>query len=277
MQLGFHVNKSLAGSRADFAESLEVASEMLEGFKGFAQIFVHGPRDHHPIITTAQAREIANTNLKLIIHGSYQDYPWKKSAAAIAGIRNELRILDELDGVGLVIHLGQEAESRELFLEVLEHIDENLELSRPRRLFLETNVVTPEQAIFADPKRLVKLMRIAKSRKYANIKIGLCLDTAHLHSCGVRLSTRIQAKQFLQALPTKVKYILHLNDSAYQLGAGKDQHERLGTGKIWSSDMSGLEYFISWARRTNTPIILERHPDILEADLRLIRKIIKND
>lgn len=282
MYVGYHVNKHSAGSKKHentFAFALVAAKEHIleslpSGVRPAAQIFVHGPKTHEPNVTTEDAEEIKNIpDLSLVIHGAFPDYPWRNNPRAVEGIRGELRLADAAGASGVIIHLGHEAASRETLLRVLGKIDRDLDLSSKRTLWLETNVTTAEKATFATPKGLRELMSAVRSRAYTNIRVGLCLDTAHLHSCGMELQTTTQVESFLEALP-KAKYLLHLNDSKMSRGSGRDQHEALGRGEIWEHDQSGLHAFVKWAKRTRTAIILERHPDDLDHDLKVLSRII---
>jgi len=272
MQIGYHVNKH----NGDLVAPLTAAKERLAelGMRPCAQVFVHGPRTHDETLTPAEIEDVAAVRgISVTIHGAYPDYPWKNNPQAISGIRGELKIADELEATGVVVHLGQEAANRETLLRVLGKIDRDLGLTTRRRLWLETNVVPAEKAIFSDPANLHELLRVVKSRKYSNIRVGLCLDTAHLHSCGVPLGTAKDAREFFSALP-RTKYLLHLNDSALDLGCGRDQHAPLGRGKIWGKSTDGLREVIHWARETGTAIILERHPDDIEHDLGVLGGMI---
>jgi deoxyribonuclease IV len=272
MRVGYHVNKQ----EHSLARAVRTARDYIHGLDMLpaAQIFVHGPRTHDETVSAVEIEEIRDIrDVGLVIHGAYPDYPWKNNPEAISGIRRELQIADEMGASGVVIHLGAEAATRETLLRVLSRIDEGLNLTTTRTLWLETNVTLPEKATFSDPAGLRALMVMVKSRKYANINVGLCLDTAHLHSCGVKLQTTREVTEFLNGLPS-AKYMLHLNDSAMERGSGKDKHAALGRGKIWEETQAGLVVFVEWAARMGVTVILERHPDDLSHDLGILNRIL---
>jgi endonuclease IV len=107
--------------------------------------------------------------------------------------------------------------------------------------------------------------------------VGLCVDTAHLYSCGFCLDSKQAAKQWLSGLPDiEINPIMfHLNDSASELGSGRDRHAGLCQGNIWGGYEnnivdSGLLEILTWCEDNNAPVILERDPINLNKDLKLL-------
>jgi deoxyribonuclease-4 len=65
-------------------------------------------------------------------------------------------------------------------------------------------------------------------------KIGVCWDTCHLYSAGYDIKKNLEAviEEFDRIAGLDKLWVIHLNDSAFGLGAKKDRHENIGYGKI---------------------------------------------
>lgn len=113
------------------------------------------------------------------------------------------------------------------------------------------------------------------------MQIGLCIDTAHLFACGTSFRDYNTAYTWLMdvaAVTSGAPIMMHLNDSASTLGSGRDQHAMLTRGNIWGDFIdghqpitdSGLMAVLDWVEENKIVTILERHPDHVEHDLKLI-------
>src|SRR5664280_833667 len=107
-------------------------------------------------------------------------------------------------------------------------------------------------------------------------RLGICLDTCHLHAAGHDLSEPGGVRTALNALLRTVGRgrlgLVHVNDSKDPAGSGRDRHERVGTGTI------GLAPFAELFRHPATggvPLILETPGARAEhrADLALLRSL----
>ena len=67
-------------------------------------------------------------------------------------------------------------------------------------------------------------------------RLGVCLDTCHLHAAGydLRTSLRLQATldQFQNSIGLELLMLIHLNDCKGSLGSHLDRHEHIGLGQI---------------------------------------------
>ena len=86
-------------------------------------------------------------------------------------------------------------------------------------------------------------------------RLGVCLDTCHVHDAGYDVSdTDGLLKEFDKVIGLKRLLVVHLNDSKNIRGAHKDRHENLGYGEI------GFE---ALCRLANHPLLRDI-PKILE-------------
>jgi len=105
---------------------------------------------------------------------------------------------------------------------------------------------------------------------------GICLDTAHVFEAGYDIRGYKGVMAVLSDADSVVGLnrvgVIHLNDSATQLGSGVDRHARIGAGRI------GLQAFhaiLRDSRLCNIPKILEEpdRDEDSESDLALLRRL----
>jgi len=110
--------------------------------------------------------------------------------------------------------------------------------------------------------------------------IGYCFDTAHGLASGYELRTpegyAETFERFDRVLGLDKLYCIHLNDSKYDLGEGRDRHEQIGKGHV------GLEAFrmlLNDPRFVDLPMLLEtpKGPDMREdvENLAVLRSLIE--
>ena len=286
---GPHVHRANKAARRNIVERIEEerARARAEGFdaRGF-QIFVAGPRSQTLTLRDAEVGQLrglvdADPGLRVIAHGTYLDYPWYGKPFPAKFIRRELDLCARAGIAGLVIHLGKPDVS-----EVVKYLP-NLLAGHPAAghprplLYLETPHVKPENSLYETPEKLGKLFRAIREKEDPRLcRLGLCVDTAHLWSCGVDLQSYEAADAWLTRLAGEAdaipfdRLMFHLNDSHDECGSGLDHHAALLEGKIWKDyagapQDSGLAAFVDFVERHDLVAILERNgqPEELRADL----------
>jgi len=280
--LGFHVSKNKRSLRSALIEDMGVLTAKLmdSGFKPCAQVFVAGPQSYRATVTAAEAESIHETGLPpIFIHGAYVDYIWNGKAAGRKNVHAELDIAARMGAEGVIVHLGAGAENpREAISDVL---------SAHGKIFLEVNAAVPDKS-YGDPKKIAGIFEQIPADLVH--RVGVCVDTAHLFSSGINLSTSEQAAQYIFDLHNELDHysptiMFHLNDSAGNFGTGKDIHDHITRGKIWSGysaeiakslslnhaelfAQSGAGFILKYMRETDTAAILER--DDASHDINLI-------
>ena len=110
------------------------------------------------------------------------------------------------------------------------------------------------------------------SRVTLQDKIGVCLDTCHVFAAGYDLKNDLDGvlTQFDRIVGLNRLYALHLNDSLFDLGYGKDRHARIGEGFIGLEAMRRIAHHPAFAR---LPMILEtpNEPPEHGDEIRLLR------
>jgi len=239
------------------------------------QIFVAGPRNFSMTMRDEEADELKaylsdaasrGDRMTVISHGTYMDFPWSGAPYPAKFIRTELDMCFRAGIAGLVVHLGKPPPA-----EVLTYLPHLVSIRRGPLVYLEVPHVKPEYSHYETPEKLAELFRQIRHFDPTLCKFGLCIDTAHLWSCGVDLRSYEDAEDWIRrleavgdAIPSD-HVIIHLNDSCNERGSGLDCHTGLLKGKIWGEyqdrpRQSGLAAFVDYIVRHDTVSILERKP-----------------
>jgi endonuclease IV len=240
-------------------------------------IFVAGPRTYSINVDNNEAELIRSLNLDIFVHNTYISHPWSNKPSAIHSIRKQLSICNTMNAIGFIIHLPKD--TTDTIINILPKI---YDPSYSTRIYLETPALKPSNAIFHKPDKLNELFNRIKNEIDPNLNyFGLCIDTAHLWSCGIDLSDYKSAETWFHELNINPECLMiHLNDNDKELGSAPDVHNSLTDGKIWNRykdnlHNSGLMFILLYAKKYNIPVILERHSmDLLFNDYVIIQQLI---
>lgn len=119
-------------------------------------------------------------------------------------------------------------------------------------------------------------LRAILDRVELSEKMGVCLDTCHVHDAGYDIVNHLDEvlTEFDRVIGLSRLKAIHLNDSMNPLGSRKDRHQKIGEGAI------GLDAF---ARIINHPALREL-PFVLEtpndnagyaAEIRVLRELYR--
>nr|WP_240739277.1 deoxyribonuclease IV [Marinitoga lauensis] len=126
--------------------------------------------------------------------------------------------------------------------------------------------------------KMEQLGEIIKRSNFSG-KLGITYDTCHGFDSNYDIRDRDDVRRLLDEID---KYIglekfkmIHLNDSKFSLGAGKDRHEFIGKGEI---GIKGFETFLSFDEIIKLPMHLETPGDDTEhaEDIKVIKRIFSN-
>jgi deoxyribonuclease-4 len=105
-------------------------------------------------------------------------------------------------------------------------------------------------------------------------RVGVCLDTCHMHAAGHDLSTARGFAAALRAFGTAAGRgrigLVHVNDSRDPAGSRRDRHESLGAGSIGAEPFAQL--FSAPALR-GVPLVVETEESSHEADVATLRRL----
>ena len=99
---------------------------------------------------------------------------------------------------------------------------------------------------------------IIESSNMNGRRLGVCLDTCHLHASGYELRTsaglEMTLDQFQSCIGLERLLLIHLNDSRGVQGSGLDRHEHIGLGEI---GIQGFRAILGHPVLQSLPMILE--------------------
>jgi endonuclease IV len=255
-----------------------------------AQIFVGGPYKREITLTEAEAhelQELANEHIALYAHSAYVAPPWGGDPDAARYIRDEIAVCARAGMRGLVVHLPKAP-----IATVVKYAARliNTDVGGRIRVYFEIPAVRPGEAHYETPEKIAALFRALHPLDPAGELFGLCVDTAHLWTSGVDISSYAAASAWLAQLKSVFardisrcdishSVMFHLNDSLRPLGVGPDAHAGLTIGHIWADyadnpAASGIAAFLEFAGAHGCAVILERGPpEALPADFRLVARL----
>ncbi|MFD9716944.1 deoxyribonuclease IV [Streptomyces sp. NPDC059076] len=192
----------------------------------------------------------------LINFGSHTEATAEKS---VESLRHSLRRGREIGAQGVVVHTGSAtggrtrevalAQARELMLPLLDELTHDDDPF----LLLES---TAGQG-FSLCSRAEDFGPYFDALN-AHPKLGICLDTCHIHAAGHDLADPLGVQRTLDLLVKTVGAgrlkLIHANDSQEAAGARKDRHANIGAGHI------GVEAFRELLRHPATdgvPLVIE--------------------
>ena len=109
-----------------------------------------------------------------------------------------------------------------------------------------------------------------------NEKLGVCLDTCHVHDGGYDIVNDIGGvlDEFDKIIGLERLCAIHLNDSMNVCGSHKDRHQKIGEGEI---GLEAIEKIINNPRLKGIPFYLETPNDIegYKREIALLKSIYK--
>ncbi len=236
------------------------------------QMFTHSPRvwkfklpSEQEILEFVYEREKLGIK-PLIIHVAYLPNPASSDKKVYEQSKTllltEFFLAEKCNADYIIIHPGSYSsgatlqEGISLVVKSIDYCFEQLFNFNPntKLMLLLENVCSKTRKI---GKNFFELARIIELSKFSE-NIGVCIDTAHIHSSGYDLSREYGLERMLMDLKyyigiEKLK-VVHLNDTKTVSGSCIDRHEHIGKGYI------GIEGF---RRIVNHPVI-SKLPGILE-------------
>ncbi len=121
--------------------------------------------------------------------------------------------------------------------------------------------------------RTFEELREIMDRTILSEKLGICLDTCHVHDAGYDIVNHLDAvlEKFDKVIGLSHLKAIHLNDSKNPCGSRKDRHETIGNGYI---GLEAIVKIINHPSLCSLPFYLETPNELLgyAAEIRLLRK-----
>lgn len=273
------------------------AGVALEGF----QIFLAGPVAYNRILAEDGVAAMRMQPLRVVVHSPYmpnfmhEDSKIRKSSRKFLGglLHSCMRMRAE----GLVLHLKDvpAVEIAEGCREILEHAAISALLKIPqiiperRRIRLgETLPRRPSCALFLETEASSRVHGYASRESLRDLlralgsmvgRVGICVDTAHLHSQGVNIGDGVVGRKLsedisdlLDIQSLRCPFLLHFNDNQVPIGKFRDQHAAIAQGEIWRDDPDAAKCWLDLAQKQSALVVLERRPNLLHDDYKFLLK-----
>ncbi|MHC4391838.1 MAG: deoxyribonuclease IV [Planctomycetota bacterium] len=276
--LGAHV--SIAGGlEKSFARAVEVGARATQIFCKNQRQWKSRPLGDYEVGCFRRERRNSGVE-RTVIHGTYlvnlatEDPELRRKSLHCCGF--ELQCAAALDVLGVVQHPGtHEDEGHGIAL-----ISEGIEaictepLYAGSALLLETTAGQGNSIGW----QLSQIEAIIRGlSEYAAERVGLCLDTAHLHAAGYDVGSKKGWDAILEEIEERIGLdrvrCIHVNDAAVERGSRVDRHANIGEGKI---DIKGFEALMNEPRLVGVIKILETPADEdgHERDLNTLRQLV---
>lgn len=240
------------------------------------QVFLSSPRAWAPWAADpdGDAAFAADCGIPVFVHAPYLVNFGSPSADTLAksraALEYSLRRGAAIGARGVVVHSGSAVHGNRRAAAMTQ---------------LRTHVLRTLDAVPGGPRLLIEPMASDASlasdadslSAYLDVlgrdeRVGVCLDTCHMHAAGHDLST---PELFAAALRTYARAagrgrieLVHVNDSRDPAGSKRDRHEAVGHGTIGRAAFGAL--FTAPATR-RVPMVVETNPPNHEADVAALK------
>jgi deoxyribonuclease-4 len=266
VRIGIHVRGFEGGRPVAVQRALDRGAETI-------QIFASNPRQWRtpaidPEADRILAREMADSDVgPLFLHAPYL----VNLASPTAATREQSRRMvdwtmeraSQVGAVGVVVHAGQSVGGNRV--QALREVSRALcgvlgSEERGPHLLLELTAGSAG-AIASRVNEAAEVLDACDGHG----RLGICVDTCHLHAAGVDLSMPQGIEDLVEELDSAVGIdrlgLIHTNDSKYPVGSHRDRHWHIGQGEI------GLDGFRALVRNpalAGIPMICETPGKLVE-------------
>ena len=211
--------------------------------------------------------------MNIVTHASYILNPCNSDAKKLNVTRGcflkECKISEKLGIKYIVFHPGTSKHDTNNLKEILLRCSEtiNYVLSRTENcVLLIENMAGQGHTLGIKLSHLKIIINKVQNKE----RIGICLDSCHLHASGYAIHTEIGFNDFIKELQTlqleSFVKVIHVNDSKTAYNSRVDRHMSLAKGTL------GINSIIRFINHFNNRImILETPNNGIENDLRLLR------
>src|SRR5690242_3004697 len=257
MLIGAHVSTGGGLSKA-IERAREIGCESI-------QIFNQSPRMWRPTRYSdddfAAFREAMDASRVQVvaIHSIYLINPAAKDGEmqrkSLESLTHALRVGDGIGALGVVVHPGalKDDTRTNARKRAVKLVKEALARTESCPIIYENTAGSP-QLLGLDFDETAELIDRTGGPK----RLGLCIDTCHLHATGYDVATPEGVKDLVDEIDAKVGLrqlkLLHVNDSRDDRGSNRDRHAPIGKGQI---GRKGFRAFLGERRLQGVPAVLE--------------------
>lgn len=270
--IGAHV--SIAGGLVRGALGLadRIGAEVIQVFLANPRGWAHPPAD--PEGDEAFRAACAERGLPVFVHAPYLINFGSPSRETLdrskAALEFSLRRGYAVGARGVVVHAGSAVlgHRREAALaQVRDHIRALIRDEWPRILIEPT--AGGGGALASDITSLATYLDVLDDER-----VGVCLDTCHLHAAGHDVSTRTGMQHTVAAVVRAIGKgrigLVHANDSRDPSGSKRDRHAAIGAGTIGLDGLGGL---FTASGLSGVPMVVETADADHAADIAALKQL----
>ena len=268
--VGAHVSVA-GGLRRSLPYAAKIGAEVV-------QVFLSSPRAWAPWTPDpdGDAAFAAECGIPVFVHAPYLVNFGSPSADTLArsqaALEFALRRGAAIGARGVVVHAGSAVHGNrraDALAQLREHVLRGLDaVPGGPRLLIEP--MASDASLASDAASLAAYLDVLGRDE----RVGVCLDTCHMHAAGHDLSTPASFAAAIRAYARAAGRggieLMHVNDSRDPAGSKRDRHEALGRGTIGDAAFAAL--FSSPATR-RVPMVVETDPPNHEADLTILKAL----
>jgi deoxyribonuclease-4 len=255
--IGSHVAVAGGLVKTGLGEAITVGAEIIQVFAGNPRSWVPGAVD--PVRDEAFRAACADREIPVVVHAPHlinlcspSDLVLSRSVATLA---ITMQRAAAIGATAVVVHAGSlVAKHRRaavlggLHDLVAPIVDRALGV----RLLIEPTAGAGEAIASTIDSSIEYMLALNDAR------IGLCLDTCHLHAAGEDMSNPLAIARAVDKVsaalgPARIG-LIHVNDSRDPSGSRRDRHESIGRGAI---GLAGAEALVSIPALRGVPLLVE--------------------
>lgn len=259
MIIGSHVSMSspdqLLGS---VKEALSYNASTFMFYTGAPQNTKRKPVKELKVLEAKECMSENNININnVVVHAPYiinlaNTVKKETRELAVSFLKEEIQRVEEIGAKILVLHPGSHvgAGTQAGLDAIVEGLNEVLTEDMHVHIALETMAGKGSEC----GKTFEEIAYIISHVDLSD-KLGVCLDTCHIHDAGYDLNDFDQIlEEFDQVIGIDQLLVVHINDSKNERGSHKDRHANIGTGYI---GFDNLYKIANHKALENIPKILE--------------------
>lgn len=256
--IGSHVAVGGGLLRVGLREAVQVEAEVIQIFTGNPRSWRTSRAD--PGTDEGFRERCTELSVPVFVHASHLINLGSPSAEtrenSVALLRHTLRRAVSLGARGVVVHAGTSVTRgrREAALAALHGlVGRVLDQERDRVQLLIEPTAGGGEALASTVDSTIEYFAALDDDR-----VGLCLDTCHLHAAGEPMTTSAGVRHTMSRVAAGLGAgrvgLVHVNDSRDAAGSRRDRHESLGKGRLGADAFSGL--FLA-AALAGVPMLVE--------------------
>lgn len=276
-RIGAHVPIARGLVRGALARADALGAEVVQIFASNPRGWAPGPAPDAELVRAFRAG-CAERDLPVFVHAPYLINPAAPdpmvATRSVAALGVTLVRATALGAAGVVVHAGsaviagREETARQHAADRLRGVLDAAPAGAPRLLIEPTAGGGPALAFDVDSIRRYLAPFAGDER------VGVCLDTCHLHAAGHDLSgpggLAGTVRRVVRAVGRRRIGLVHVNDSRDPAGSRRDRHAALGSGTV---GLAGLGELFTAPGLRGVPLVVETAEEHHAADLAVLRRL----